>query len=114
MYRNSQKKTRNQKPLVIQAIKECSTQAKKTKTRQKEWKDRIRERQSMGQRCIESFHSLIKREWINFYHFLTMERSEEAVFEYIEGFLQYDPENPFSLWIRIPDGNLANIEKRCV
>ncbi|WP_289699149.1 IS3 family transposase, partial [Dubosiella newyorkensis] len=36
--------------------------------------------------CIESFHSLIKREWINFYHFLTMKEAKKAVFEYIEGF----------------------------
>lgn len=36
--------------------------------------------------CIESFHSLIKREWINFYHFETMKEAKKAVFEYIEGF----------------------------
>lgn len=36
--------------------------------------------------CIESFHSLIKREWINRYKILDYKHAEKLVFEYIETF----------------------------
>ncbi len=36
--------------------------------------------------CIESFHSLIKREWIQFYHLKNYEEARAVIFEYIEGF----------------------------
>ena len=36
--------------------------------------------------CIESFHSLIKREWLRFYKIETYEQAYRIVFEYIEGF----------------------------
>lgn len=36
--------------------------------------------------CIESFHALIKREWINRFKILDYKHSEKLVFEYIETF----------------------------
>ena len=36
--------------------------------------------------CIESFHALIKREWINRYKILDYKHAEKLVFEYIETF----------------------------
>ena len=36
--------------------------------------------------CIESFHSLIKREWIQFYRIYDYDHAKSIVFEYIEGF----------------------------
>ena len=36
--------------------------------------------------CIESFHALIKREWLNFYKIRDYEEAYRLVFEYIEGF----------------------------
>jgi transposase InsO family protein len=36
--------------------------------------------------CIESFHALIKREWINFYRIMNYNEAYKIVFEYIEGF----------------------------
>lgn len=36
--------------------------------------------------CIESFHSLIKREWIQFYKIRNYVEAWQIVFEYIEGF----------------------------
>ena len=39
--------------------------------------------------CIESFHALIKREWLNKYYFKNLGRVRKSVFEYIEVF--YNP-----------------------
>lgn len=39
--------------------------------------------------CIESFHALIKREWLNKYYFKNLTDVRKAVFEYIEVF--YNP-----------------------
>lgn len=36
--------------------------------------------------CIESFHALIKREWLNRYSFSDMASARRAIFEYIETF----------------------------
>ena len=36
--------------------------------------------------CIESFHSLIKREWINRFHIINYKHAYRLVFEYIETF----------------------------
>ena len=36
--------------------------------------------------CIESFHSLIKREWLNRFKILDYEQARRLVFEYIESF----------------------------
>lgn len=36
--------------------------------------------------CIESFHALIKREWINFYKVRNYEHAYQIIFEYIETF----------------------------
>ena len=36
--------------------------------------------------CIESFHSLIKREWLQFYRLKNYEEARAEIFEYIEGF----------------------------
>ena len=36
--------------------------------------------------CIESFHSLIKREWLNRYKILDFNKAYILVFEYIEVF----------------------------
>ena len=36
--------------------------------------------------CIESFHALIKREWINRYKILDYKHAKKLVFEYIETF----------------------------
>ena len=36
--------------------------------------------------CIESFHSLIKREWLQFYDIRDYTQAYQIVFEYIEGF----------------------------
>lgn len=36
--------------------------------------------------CIESFHALIKREWLNFYKIMNYEHAYRLIFEYIEGF----------------------------
>lgn len=36
--------------------------------------------------CIESFHSLIKREWINRFHIIDYRHAYRLVFEYIEAF----------------------------
>lgn len=36
--------------------------------------------------CIESFHSLIKREWLQFYRIYDYKQAKQIVFEYIEGF----------------------------
>lgn len=36
--------------------------------------------------CIESFHSLIKREWLGFHRFKNYEEAKACVFEYIDGF----------------------------
>lgn len=36
--------------------------------------------------CIESFHSLIKREWLNRFRIETHEQAHKLVFEYIEAF----------------------------
>ena len=34
--------------------------------------------------CIESFHALIKREWLNFYKITNYKEAYQLVFEYIE------------------------------
>ena len=36
--------------------------------------------------CIESFHALIKREWLNRFRIETYDRAHTLVFEYIEAF----------------------------
>lgn len=36
--------------------------------------------------CIESFHSLIKREWLNHYKIRNYDHACQLIFEYIEGF----------------------------
>ena len=36
--------------------------------------------------CIESFHALIKREWLNRFRIRDMEHARRLVFEYIDGF----------------------------
>ena len=36
--------------------------------------------------CIESFHSIIKREWLNRFRILNIEHAHKLVFEYIEAF----------------------------
>ena len=36
--------------------------------------------------CIESYHSLIKREWLNKYRINDYSQAYKLVFEYIEGF----------------------------
>lgn len=36
--------------------------------------------------CIESFHALIKREWLSFYKIMNYKEAYQLVFEYIEGF----------------------------
>ncbi len=36
--------------------------------------------------CIESFHSLIKREWLNRFRIMTRAQTHKLVFEYIEAF----------------------------
>lgn len=36
--------------------------------------------------CIESFHSLIKREWLNNYKIKNYDHASQLIFEYIEGF----------------------------
>ena len=36
--------------------------------------------------CIESFHSLIKREWLNRFHIINYKHAYRLVFEYIENF----------------------------
>mgnify|MGYP002869079842 CR=1 FL=1 len=36
--------------------------------------------------CIESFHSLIKREWLNRFRIMTRAQAHKLVFEYIEAF----------------------------
>jgi len=36
--------------------------------------------------CIESFHSIIKREWLNRFKILNLEHAHTLVFEYIEAF----------------------------
>ena len=36
--------------------------------------------------CIESFHALIKREWLNRFRIETHEQAHRLVFEYIEAF----------------------------
>ena len=36
--------------------------------------------------CIESFHSLIKREWLNRFKIRDYEHANRLVFEYLEGF----------------------------
>ena len=36
--------------------------------------------------CIESFHALIKREWLNRFKILDYEQARRLVFEYIESF----------------------------
>ena len=39
--------------------------------------------------CIESFHSLIKREWLNRFKIQNYQQAYLLVFEYIQTFLQY-------------------------
>ena len=36
--------------------------------------------------CIESFHSLIKREWLNKYRIWDYDQAKRLIFEYIEAF----------------------------
>lgn len=36
--------------------------------------------------CIESFHALIKREWLQFYKIYNYDQAKKLVFEYIDGF----------------------------
>lgn len=36
--------------------------------------------------CIESFHSLIKREWLNFHKIMNYKHAYRLIFEYIERF----------------------------
>lgn len=54
--------------------------------------------------CIESFHSLIKREWLNRYKIIDYEMAYKLVFEYVETFYNtvrihshcgYQPPNRF-------------------
>ena len=40
--------------------------------------------------CIESFHSLIKREWLNFHKIQNYNHAYRLIFEYIEGFYNTD------------------------
>lgn len=39
--------------------------------------------------CIESFHSLIKREWLNLFKIRGYNHAYRLVFEYLEGILQH-------------------------
>jgi len=36
--------------------------------------------------CIESFHAIIKREWLNRYKIEDYHHAQSLIFEYIEGF----------------------------
>lgn len=40
----------------------------------------------MGNACIESFHALIKRKWLNQYDIRSHKEANRLVFEYIETF----------------------------
>lgn len=66
--------------------------------------------------CIESFHALIKREWLNRFHILDFKQAYRLVFEYLEAFYNtkgihshcdYMSPNDFEkLYEQSQDGNL--------
>lgn len=82
------KKRRNvRNPLVIQSDRGVQYTSSKY---QELTKDFIRSYSRKGtpwdNACIESFHALIKREWLNFYKIMNYKKAYQLVFEYIEGF----------------------------
>ena len=46
--------------------------------------------------CIESFHSLLKREWINRFKITDYNHAYKLIFEYIEAFYNTVNDHPFS------------------
>ena len=75
------------KPLVIQSNRGVQYTSTKYRELTSEFiRSYSRKRTPWDNACVESFHSLIKREWLNFHKIQNYNHAYRLIFEYIEGF----------------------------
>ena len=75
------------KPLVIQSSRGVQYTSTKYRELTREFiRSYSRKGTPWDNACIESFHSLIKREWLNFQKIQNYNHAYRLIFEYIEGF----------------------------
>ena len=86
---NKAKKKRNlDKPIIVHSDrgKQYTSQAYKEALGKGFIRSYSRKANPWDNACIESFHSLIKREWLNRYYFRNIADVRKAIFEYIKVF----------------------------
>ena len=114
VYRNSKKKTRNQKAIGDpQRSRSAVHKRRIQKQDRRNGKIVFEKRQSMGQRLHRKLSFTDQERMDQLLPFRNNERSEESRVRIYRRILQYDPD-PFPLRIRIPDGireKLQDIEK---
>ena len=83
----AKKRRKSAKPIVIHADRGVHYTSKKYKKLTKKMKRSYsRKGTPWDNACIESYHALIKREWLNRFKITNYEHAYRLVFEYIEGF----------------------------
>lgn len=87
MHRDSKKRRNIKNPLVIQSDRGVQfTSAKYAEITDKMITSYSHKGTPWDNACIESFHALIKREWLNFYKIEDYKHAYKLIFEYIESF----------------------------
>ena len=83
----AKKRRKSAKPIVIQSDRGANYTSKKY---QKLTKEMICSYSGKGNpwdnACIESYHAIIKREWLNRFKIMNYDQAYKLVFEYLEGF----------------------------
>ena len=83
----AKKRRKSAEPVVIHADRGVHYTSKKYKKLTKKMKRSYsRKGTPWDNACIESYHALIKREWLNRFKITNYEHAYRLVFEYIEGF----------------------------
>ena len=83
----AKKRRKSAKPIVIHADRGVHYTSKKYKRLTKQMKRSYsRKGTPWDNACIESYHALIKREWLNRFKITNYNHAYKLVFEYIEGF----------------------------
>ena len=81
------KEEKSAKPIVIHADRGVHYTSKKYKRLTKQMKRSYSQKGTpWDNACIESYHALIKREWLNRFKIINYNHAYRLVFEYIEGF----------------------------
>lgn len=83
----AKEKRKNENPIILQSDRGAQFTSKRYKEMTE---DMIRSYSKKGNpwdnACIEAFHALIKREWLNRFKIWNYEEAYKLIFEYLEGF----------------------------